>query len=109
MTDVTPLPLTRARATEIVRELARDSARWSINVSYATNQNWRALVNRRQVERCLLDGYVLQERAQLDEYDNWRFSIGRVCAGVNVVIEVALERKVAIPKLFVIGIKGDEI
>jgi hypothetical protein len=109
MSHVTPFPLTRARATEIVREIAKDSSRWSINVPYRDTQKWRGLVNRRQVEWCLLDGYVLQERAELDEHGNWRFNIARVCAGMNVVIEVALQNGPALPRLFVTGIQGDEI
>ncbi len=109
MSDVVPLPLTRARATEIVREIAKDSSRWSVTIRYGATQQWRALVNRRQVERCLLDGYIREEKAWLDEHDNWRFTIGRVCGGIGVVIEVALERSPALPKLFVVDIKGDEI
>jgi hypothetical protein len=105
---VVPLPLTRSQLTEIVRGIAK-TARWSINIKYEPSQEWRRLVNRRQVELCLLEGYVLDDRASLDPHDNWRFSIARVCAGLHVVIEVALQRAPAMPKLFVVGIKGDQI
>ena len=57
---VTRLPLTRARATEIVREIVEDSQRWAITVPYTHNQNWRELVNRRQIQFCLREGYVLE-------------------------------------------------
>jgi hypothetical protein len=57
----------------------------------------------------LLDGYVREEKAWLDEHDNWRFSIGRVCGGISVVIHVALQRSAPMPRLFVIDIQGDEI
>jgi hypothetical protein len=107
--DVIPLPLSRSRATEIVREIAKNSDRWSINVQYEPTQAWRMLVNRRQVELCLLEGYILDDRATLDAYDNWRFKIARVCGGLNVVIEVALQRTQVMPRLFVIAIKGDQI
>ncbi len=109
MGDVVKLPLTKARATEIVREVAKDSSRWSINVPYKDTQRWRGLVNRRQVEWCLLDGYVREDKVALDEHGNWVFSIGRVCAGLDVVIEVTLEDGPALPRLFVTSIKGDEI
>jgi len=106
--EVVPLPLTRSRATEIVKEIAKTD-RWSINIKYEPTQTWRRLVNRRQVELCLLEGYILDERAALDEYGNWRFEIARVCAGLHVVIDVALQRAPVLPKLFVVGIKGDQI
>ena len=106
--NVVPLPLTRARATDIVRQIAK-TARWSVIVPYTPAQPWRQLVNRRQVALCLLEGYVLEEHTSLDEHGNWRFHIGRVCAGLNVVIEVALENTPALPRLFVIGIEGDQI
>jgi len=32
-----------------------------------------------------------------------------VCAGLNVVIEVALQNGPALPRLFVVDIKGDQI
>jgi hypothetical protein len=106
---VTPLPLSKIRITAIIREIASDSARWSINVAAADLHATRHLVNKRQVERCLLDGYVIEEYATLDEHDNWRCSVGRVCGGVHVNIEVAVERSPALPKLFVIAIKGEQI
>ena len=76
--NVVPLPLLRARATDIVREIAK-TARWSINIPYSPAAGWRQLVNRRQVELCLLEGYILQDHAKLDEHGNWRFQIARVC------------------------------
>ncbi len=75
--NVAPLPLTRARATEI--------------------------------QFCLREGYVLEEIATLDEFGNWRFHIARVCAGLNIEIEVALEPQGPHPRLFVLEIQGDEI
>lgn len=106
---VATLPLSRSRATEIVREIAKTSVRWSINIPYKPTEEWRRLVNRRQVELCLQEGYVLDERATLDEHDNWRFKMARVCGGLSVVIDVALERAPVVPKLFVVAIKGDQI
>jgi hypothetical protein len=103
------LPLTRARATAIVREVAKDSGRWSINVKYEPTHEWRRLVNRRQVEACLEEGYVLDETVHLDEFGNWRFRIGRVCAGLDVTIEVAVENGPPLPRLYVVAIKGDQI
>ena len=102
------LPLTRSRATDIVREVAR-AGRWSINVQYRPTEEWRRLVNRRQIESCLLEGYVLDDKAELDDNDNWRFQIARVCGGLNVVVDVALQRSAALPRLYVIAIKGDQI
>jgi hypothetical protein len=106
---VARLPLTRARATKIVREIVEDSQRWAITVPYTHNQNWRELVNRRQIQFCLREGYVLEETATLDEFGNWRFHIARVCADLNIEIEVALESKGPQPRLFVLEIQGDEI
>lgn len=107
--NVARLPLTRTRATEIVREIVEDSQRWAITVTYAHNQNWRGRVNRRQIQFCLREGYVLEETASLDEFGNWRFHIARVCAGLNIEIEVALESQGPKPRLFVLKIQGDEI
>lgn len=104
---VIPLPLIRERATEIVREISKTD-RWSVHIQYPPNGEWRRVVNRRQIELCLKEGYILQKHARLDEHGNWRFSIGRVCGGLNVEIGVALERT-ELPRLFVISIKGDHI
>jgi len=107
--NVARLPLTRARATEIIREIAKDSQRWTITIAYSQNLNWRKLVNRRQIQFCLHEGYVLEETATLDEFGNWRFHIARVCAGLNIKIEVALESQGRQPRLYVLEIQGDEI
>jgi hypothetical protein len=112
MTDnsnIVRLPLTRVRATEIVRELVEESHRWAIIVPYVNNQGWRRLVNRRQVQFCLREGYVLEEFATLDEFGNWRFHMARVCSGLNIEIEVALESQGSFPGLFVLNIQGDEV
>jgi hypothetical protein len=109
MGDVIPMPLTRSRATEIVREIALDSKRWTITVQYKDTQKWRGLVNRRQVEWCLQDGYVLEDKIPLHESGYWVFTLGRVCAGLDVVVEVAVENGPPLPKLFVTRITGDEI
>jgi len=107
--NIVRLPLTRARATEIVREIVEDSQRWAITVTYAHSQNWRERVNRRQIQFCLREGYVLEETATLDKFGNWRFHMARVCAGLNIEIEVALESQGPKPRLFVLRIQGDEI
>ena len=78
-------------------------------MAYEQNQNWRERVNRRQIQFCLREGYVLEETATLDEFGNWRFHIARVCAGLNIEIEVALESQGPKPRLFVLKIQGDEI
>ena len=106
---VVQLPLTRAQATERMREIAKDSQRWSIVRSYAHTQEWRKLVNRRQVALCLEEGWILQDRINADQHGWWRFSVARVCAGLDVVIEVAMEDGVPNPRLVVVGISGDEI
>jgi hypothetical protein len=107
--NVVPIPLSRARATEVVREIAKDSARWSVHIQYPAIHDWRRIVNRRQIQACLLEGWVMEDRASIDEHGNWRFRIARVCAGLDVVIDVALERNANLPRLFVVGITGDEI
>jgi len=101
--------LTRVRATEIVREIAKESQRWMITMTYSQNQIWRELVNRRQIQLCLSEGYVLEHTADMDRFENWRFHIVRVCAGMNIKIEVALESQGRRPRLFVLDIQGDEI
>jgi hypothetical protein len=105
---VIPLPLSRTQMTELVRDIASDSSRWSINVAYSDKQDWRKLVNRRQVDLCLREGYVLDDRSRLDEHGYWRFRVARVCAGLDVVIEVAVSRD-SRPRLYVVDIRGDEI
>lgn len=107
--EVTRLPLTRERASAIVRDIADDSSRWAIAMPYDQPQQWRELVNRRQIALCIRDGYILENHARLDPYGNWRFQIARVCGGLHIVIDVALESEVLLPKLFVVGIRGDEI
>ena len=67
------------------------------------------MVNRRSIELCLKSGYILEDRTEVDEYGNFRFSIRRVCAGVHVVLDVALESEGILPKLFVLAIDGDKI
>ena len=107
---VIPMPPTKARLTEIVREIAKSQPpRWSIVNRYEPTQDWRKVVNSRQVLLCLEEGYVLDERASLDSHDNWEFQIARVCAGLNVIITCVLERAPPIPRLFVREIKGDQI
>lgn len=76
---------------------------------YETGQDWRKLVNRRQVELCLKEGYILETHGALDTYGNWTFRMARVCAGLDVVIGVALEPKPLRPRLYVVSIKGDHI
>lgn len=103
-------PLSRVQATDIVRDIAKTSSRWSINVPYDQEQDWRRIVNRRQVELCLREGYILNDVARADEHGNYRFQIARVCAGLDVVIDVALQfSPPLLPKIFVVGIKGDHI
>lgn len=106
---VVPLPLSRERATEIIREIARDSRRWSIVIPYKDPDLWRGFVNRRHIERILREGYVLQEHAELDDKGNWTCQIARVCAGMNVVIDVAFESEGRRPSLFVLKINGSRI
>jgi hypothetical protein len=107
---VTPMPPTRARLTDIVREIAKSQPpRWSIVISYDARADWRRAVNSRQVLLCLQEGYVLDERATLDAHGNWEFQVARVCAGLNVVITCVLEREPAVPHLFVRTVKGDQI
>lgn len=106
--NVTPLPLTRARATELVREIER-AGRWSIVIQKELAPGYKWLVNMRQIDLCLKEGWILDDHAKLDEKGNWRFDIGRVCAGVDVVITVAVERTASDPRLFVLAIRGDVI
>jgi len=80
-----------------------------ITMTYAQNQTWRELVNRRQIQLCLSKGYILENTANMDRFGNWRFHIVRVCAGMNIKIEVALESQGRQPRLFVLDIQGDEI
>ena len=76
---------------------------------YGQNHDWRRQVNRGQIELCLHDGYVLDERAAVDQHGNWAFKIARVCAGLDVVIDVVLEPHFPGARLFVVGISGDQI
>jgi hypothetical protein len=108
--DVIQMPPTRARLTEIVREIAKSKPpRWSVVTQYDAKADWRRVVNLRQVLLCLEEGYVLEERARLDVHKNWEFQIARVCAGLDVVITCVLEREPAIPRLFVRKIEGVQI
>jgi hypothetical protein len=98
------MPLSRERATEVVRDIAKDSSRWVMLREYSAQEDWRKRVNARQVQLCLAEGYVLDDRATMDEHGHWRFRIARVCAGVNVVLDLALESEtVRRPKLFVLS------
>jgi hypothetical protein len=106
--NVVPLPLSRERLTEIVREIATDDARWFLVVKPDGSKGvtWNWLVNRRQVQLCLKEGYVLDERAARDEHGFWRFRITGVFAGLHVTLDVALESQGALPKLYVVTING---
>lgn len=105
---ISRLPLSRERITEIVRDIARDS-RWVPLPGYSEKQDWRKAVNNRQIQLCLAEGYVLEEHATLDEHGHWIFHIARVCAGLNIVLHVALESNLRKPRLFVLGIDGEHI
>lgn len=108
--NVIPMPPTRTRLTDIVREIAKSQPpRWSIVIGYDAKADWRKVVNSRQVLLCLEDGYVLDERATLNANGDWEFQIARVCAGLDVVITCVLEREPPVPRLFVRQIKGDQI
>ena len=106
---VVPLPISRERASEIVRDISTDSKRWAILIDYKAGSQWRETVNRRQIEMCLCSGYILEDRATVDEHGNFRFRIARVCGGLHVVLNVALESQGILPKLFVLAIDGDKI
>jgi len=80
-----------------------------ITMTYAQNQAWRKLINRRQIPLCLSEGYILENTANMDKFGSWRFNIVRVCAGMNIKIDVALESQGQQPRLFVLDIQGDEI
>lgn len=101
------LPLTRERATELVRDIEK-ADRWISTVKYEDKEAWRTAVNRRQIGLCLREGYVLDDRATLDEHGYWRFQIAQVCSGLHVKLDVALERTPE-PRLFVVHITGDVI
>jgi hypothetical protein len=107
--NVTRMPLSRERLTDIIREIGKDSERWPVAISYEKWQLWRHIVNRRQIELCLLEGWILQDKVTPDENGYWCFQVTRVCSGFNVVIEVALEPDRANRKLIVTGISGDRI
>ena len=79
--NITRIPLTRVRATEIVREIAKESQRWMITMTYSQNQIWRELVNRRQIQLCLSEGYVLEHTADMDQST-------AVKLGVQALLEV---------------------
>jgi hypothetical protein len=106
---VTRLPITREKATEIVREISEDSRRWAVLVVYEEHQEWRQLVNRRQIELRLKEGYILEPRSTVNEHGHHVFSIARVCAGLDVAIKVAVDIQGASSRLYVLGINGDRI
>jgi hypothetical protein len=107
--NVVTLPPSRERLTDIVKAIAAESNRWSINAVLPTDQGGRSMVNRRQVELCLKEGYVCDERASIDRHGNWQFEMARVCAGLDVRIDVVVESAPSVPKLFVIAVRGDQI
>jgi len=107
--NVVTLPLTKERLTDIAREIGKDSERWPVIIPYGEDQNWQQSVNRRQIELCLREGYVVEKRVTADKHGYWRFNLVRVCSGMHVQIEVALEPDGPERKLIVIGVKGDRI
>lgn len=107
--NVVPIPPRRERLTEIVREIgAAEEGRLFLLVQPDGSKGvtWNYLVNRRQVALCLREGYVLDEYATKDEHGYWRFRIVRVCAGLHVTLEVALEPDTELPKLYVVTLNG---
>jgi hypothetical protein len=107
--NVVPIPPRREALTELVREIAADDTRWFLIVQPdgRGGVTWNYLVNRRTVLLCLSEGYVLDDHATRDKEGNWRFRIARVCAGVNVTIECALEANRVQPRLYVLTINGE--
>ena len=106
---VVSMPMSRERVTDIIREIAKDSNRWPVVVPYEETDDWRKKVNRRQIGLCLREGYVLEDRVSADENGYWRFHVARVCSGLDVTIEIALEPDGPNRKAIIIGISGDRI
>lgn len=95
--------LSRARATDMVRG-AVTAGRWSIKVQGSVPS-----VLSRQIERVVSDGQILEEIVEFDGKEFYQFRMLRVCAGVSVEIEVALEAKTTLPHLFVNIARGEQI
>ena len=108
--NVIPLvpPLSRARATEMVRDVVK-AGRWRMTMMSSEAERGNAWVNARQIEFALRDGQILDEKVEFDGGKYYRFQMLRVCAGGSVVIEVALEALATLPCLFVTKAKGDQI
>jgi hypothetical protein len=107
--NVVPLvpPMSRARATEIVREVVK-AGRASIMVMHA-GATKGAVPNSRQIDSVLRDGQILEDHVEFDGRSYYRFRMLRVCAGTSVEVEVALEALASLPRLFVTRAKGDAI
>lgn len=106
---VVRLPLSRERITDLVREIV-EAGRVVIAVDVTDGKSpFRLGITTRTVDLCLREGYVIDEHARADEFGNWRIQIGRVCAGLDVLIDVAVEDKMLAPRLFVTAIRGDVI
>lgn len=106
--NVVPLvpPLSRARATEIVRD-AVAAGRYSITMMHSADSFPPAVLSR-QIDRVLRDGQILEETVEYDGKGYYQFRMLRVCAGMSVEIDVALEAMKTIPHLFVTRVRGDD-
>jgi hypothetical protein len=103
--NVSLMPLPRARATAIVREVV-EAGRWSL-ITQGTRQGQNSRqVFLREVENVLKDGQMIDDVAEADEHNCYRFEMVRVCAGVSVTIDVALEGDSTLPNLFVLRATG---
>ena len=102
---VSLLPLPRARATAIVREVV-EAGRWSLITQGLPQGKNSRQVFLREIENVLKDGQMIEDSAEADEHDCFRFSMVRVCAGASVTVDVALEGAKALPNLYVLRATG---
>jgi len=88
MSNVVPIPLSKAAAIRLLRETASDDSRISINVALHEGP-WRNLIDYRQIMLCVREGSLVQHPG-VDDLGNPVFVLERYSAGVTVQVTAVL-------------------
>ncbi len=85
----TPRSLSKAKALQVIRDIAEDTGRIFI-VPHGTKRQRQRGITRRQIELCLQKGSIV-EGPFLNEHGNWQVTMHRYAAGEEIECPVAIE------------------
>ncbi len=91
MAHVVPLPMRRATALKLVRELVRDTDN-IVLLPHARKRMKKRSINNRQIEICLRLG-IIREGPFMNQHGNWQVTMERLAAGEEMKLAVAIEEE----------------